>query len=200
MRHLFHLGAGCVPPLLGLILPRGALLWFLGIVASLFVTGDAARLLIPPFNRRLMALFRPAGEAFKRGESAQPIGSTYYVAASYLTFRLFPRSIAIASLFFAAVGDAVAATVGERYGRTRIGNRSLEGSFAFLVSALLVGAILVLAGLRLNRAAVAVGALVATLAELAPIPVNDNLTVPLLSATAMAWPLRDRAGEQRLHS
>lgn len=197
IRHLFHLAAGSVPPLLGLLLPRRAVLWFLGLVAALFVVADATRLLVPSVNRRLISLFRPAGEAFKSGEAMQPIGSTYLVVASFLAYRFFPPPIATASLFFGSVGDALAAIVGERYGRTRIGKRSLEGSAAFLASSLAVGSLLAVAGLPLKRATLLIGALVATLAELAPIPVNDNFTVPLLSASAMLWAAGAESVKQR---
>ncbi len=185
-RRLVHLIGGCIPPLLGLLLPREALLLFLGSVAALFVVGETLRLLVPAVNRWLMSLVSPAARAFKDREAARPIGTTFFVLGALLSFVIFPRDVAIAALFYSAVGDVAAATVGERFGRTRIGGKSLEGSAAFLGSALVVGAILVLAGLRLGWITVAVGALAAALVELLPSPlVDDNLTIPLVSGAAM---------------
>lgn len=185
-RHLYHLIAGCVPPTLGLVLARDWLLPFLGTVAAIFVLIESVRLISPPVNRRITSLFSGLAGSFKQAEAARPIGTTYYVVASFLVFLFFPRDIAATALFYAAVGDAVAAAIGERLGRAKLGTKSLEGTTAFFVSSLGVGAILILAGLQLTWAAVAVGALAAALVELAPIPVDDNLTVPIVAAGVMA--------------
>ncbi len=188
-RRLFHVIGGCVPPLLGLILEREWLLLFLGSVAAIFVVVEAIRILFPPLNRRLTSLFSGAARAFKEAESARPIGSTYFLVASFLVFLFFGRDVAVTALFFAAVGDAAAATIGERFGRTRLGNKSLEGTLAFFVSTLAVGGICLLAGLQLSWVAVVVGALVAALVELTPLPIDDNLTVPIVGAVAITLSL-----------
>ena len=189
-RHLFHLIAGCVAPLLGLALPRKALLPFFGAVALIFVSVETARLFYRPFNRWLASLFRPVSQAFKAGESVRPIGSTFFLVASFLNYLLFPRDIAVAALFFTAVGDAAAAMVGERYGRMRLGRKSIEGSVAFFASAAVVGAILIRFGLRLSKVSVALGAIVAALVELLSTSVDDNFTVPTASAAMMSYVLR----------
>jgi len=185
-RHVFHVVAGAIPPLLGFVLPREWLLVFLGVVAGIFVLAEVLRLTVEPVNRWLISLFSRASKEFKEHESRRPIGSTYFLVASFLTFLFFPRDVAIAALLFAAVGDAMAAAVGESFGRTRLGTRSLEGTAAFFFSALVIGLILIFAGLRLSFAAVAVGALVAALTELLSIPIDDNLTIPLVSAIPIA--------------
>ena len=186
-RRLVHLVGGCIPALLGLLLPRKPLLLFLGSVAALFVVGESLRLLVPAVNRWLMSFVSPAAGSFKDREAARPIGTTFFVLGSFLSFLIFPRDVAVAALFYSAVGDAAAATVGERFGHIRIGNKSLEGSAGFLASSLAVGVILVVAGLPLGWLTVAVGALVAALVELLPSPlVDDNLTIPLASGAAMA--------------
>ena len=186
MRRLAHVVGGSIPPALGLILPRDALLLFLGAVAAIFIAVELARLFVEPFNRWLTSLFSPAAGAFKEAEAARPIGATYYVAGAFLSFLLFPRDAAVAALFFAAIGDVAAGVVGQRYGRTRLGRKSIEGTAGFLVAALAVGAILLLAGLRLTWAAVLVGALVAALTKLLPIPTALPISVPLLGAASVA--------------
>ena len=184
-RRLYHALGGCVLPMLALVLTREALLLFVGFVAAIFVLGEALRLSVPSLNRRLMSLFSGMSSSFKETEAAKPIGTTYLIVGSFLTFVLFPRDVAVTALFFAAVGDPAAAECGERFGRLRIGKKSVEGTVAFLVSSLLVGGILLWAGLQINWVAVVVGALLAALIELVPIPVNDNVAAPLVSAAAM---------------
>lgn len=188
-RRLFHAVGGSVLPLLALVLTRDALLWFVGSVAALFVTGEALRLLIPSLNRWLMSVFSGMSSSFKETEAARPIGTTYLLVGSFFTFLFFPRELAVAGLFFAAIGDPVAAECGEHFGRLRIGRKSFEGTMAFFVSSLVVGFVLIWSGLQLSWLAMGVGALVASLVELAPIPVNDNTTIPVVSAAAMTLAL-----------
>ena len=184
-RHLYHLAAGCILPFLALLLSREWLLLFVGTVTAIFVLLEALRFMVAPFNRWLISLFSGLSRGFKEREAVRPIGTTYFLVASLITFVFFPRDVAIAALFFAAVGDAMAAEFGERFGRRKLGRKSLEGTAAFFLSALGVGYILLWAGLQLSWAAVAAGALVAALVELLPIPLNDNLTVPVVSAAAI---------------
>ncbi len=184
-RRLYHALGGAVLPILGLVLSREALLVFTGSVAAIFVLVEAVRLLVPSVNQSLMSLFSGVSSSFKEREAVGPIGTTYFLVGSFLTFLLFPQNIAVLALFFTAVGDPAAAEVGERFGRLRLGKKSAEGAFAFFAVSLVVGLILLWAGLRTSGAALAVGALVACLVEVAPIPINDNLTVPVASAAAM---------------
>ena len=81
-------------------------------------------------------------KGFKEAEAVRPIGTTYHLIGSFLTFLLFARDVAIAALFFAAVGDTAAAAFGERFGRRKLGRKSLEGTGVFFASALVVGYIL----------------------------------------------------------
>ncbi len=184
-RHLYHALGGIVLPILGLVLPHDSLLIFLGSVTALFVLVEALRLLAPPVNRWLQSAVSGVSSGFKASEAAQPIGTTYFLVGALLAYLLFSRDVAVAALFFAAIGDAAAAAIGERYGRTRVGGKSIEGTAAFFASSLLVGAILVGAGLHLTWPAVAAGAAVAALAELSPLPINDNLAIPVVSGLAM---------------
>ncbi|MCL5960688.1 MAG: hypothetical protein M1358_15530 [Chloroflexi bacterium] len=188
-RRLFHVLAGSIPPLLGFVLPREWLLLFLGGLAAIFVTIESLRILLPSLNASLMGFFSRASTAFKEREATRPIGSTYFLVAAFLVFLFFPRDVAIAALFYAAVGDPAAASVGERFGRRRLGEKSLEGTGAFFASVLIVGLILLLAGMRLNWLAVALGAAAGALAELVPVRLDDNLTIPIVVAVVMALAL-----------
>jgi dolichol kinase len=82
-------------------------------------------------------------------------------------------------------GDAAATLVGVKWGRIKLGQRSLEGSIAFFLICLIVGLGL-LRVLMLNLNIVLIGALAAALIELLPLPFDDNLTVPIFSALVMS--------------
>src|SRR4030042_264996 len=77
--------------------------------------------------------------------------------------------------------SGMAALVGRGIGRIRIFRKTLEGSLAFLVSSLLI----VWVYPDLNRFWGSLAALCATLIELLPIQVDDNLTIPLVAGALM---------------
>jgi dolichol kinase len=90
------------------------------------------------------------------------------------------------------IGDAAAALVGRRWGRTPWGDgsRTLEGTAAFLGAAGLTAALLHLllptAGYdALPWGAAALAVAVAAAAEALPRPLNDNLRVPLAAALVL---------------
>ncbi len=112
-------------------------------------------------------------------------GATYVTLSAALVVWLFPKMIAIAAFAILILADTAAALVGRKIGKVRIGAKTLEGSIAFLLFALLV----VFATPRLNPAVGLVIAVSATIAELYPIKlgnwsIDDNLSIPLVSATA----------------
>jgi dolichol kinase len=76
--------------------------------------------------------------------------------------------------------------VGERYGRTKIsGEKSLEGSLAFVAAAVLSGLLLNFTGIHLLHGLILAGSIIAAGVELLPLPVNDNLVIPVVSGGAM---------------
>jgi dolichol kinase len=122
---------------------------------------------------------------FARGrERHSLLGLTYFLVASTSVVLLFPMQVAIASLLFVVLGDAAAALIGRRWGHTRRWGKSIEGALGCLVVCFLAG-FWVLADWRISL----VGAAVAALVEFLPIPVDDNLRIPLASALAMHWML-----------
>ncbi len=112
------------------------------------------------------------------------------VLSSTLVFFIFDKEITALPLYFLAIGDPLAALVGRRDPRFRIFGKSLIGSLAFALSAPVIGY------------AVAVhpdippvwwtipDALIAAATEILPLPLDDNITIPMAGATAMtllAW-------------
>ena len=107
-------------------------------------------------------------------------GATYYIIGTFLCIVIFDKNIAIVSVFFIVLGDTAAALVGKAWGRIKlIGNKSLEGSAACFVVCALISLF------WLNPIIGIIGAFVATLAELLPLRIDDNLTVPIISGAVM---------------
>jgi Dolichol kinase len=132
-----------------------------------------------PRSRNLFRHF--FGELLRNHEDASLLGSTYLLIACLLSIHLFPKPIAVLALSFLIVGDTVAAIVGKSVGRIRIFGKTLEGSLACL--AICFGITLFLPEIPFHVAIV--GALVATLFELLPIPLDDNFRIPLSAGFAM---------------
>lgn len=181
-RRLFHMVAGSIFPLLALVLP-----WWIIILLAATGTGASIGLEISRRrSRRVNDWFtRWFSVLLKESESSQTLGSTYLLVATLLAFLLFDRNVAVLALLFLAVGDPLAALVGQRYGRARIRKKSVEGSLAFVAGAALVGWILIAGGLDVSLWVVMSGAAVAALVELLSLPPDDNITVPLVAGAVM---------------
>jgi dolichol kinase len=109
-------------------------------------------------------------------------GATFVTLSALLAVWLFPKMIAIASITVLVVADTAAALIGLKFGKHKLFTKTVEGSAAFFVSALLVVA------LTPNfNFIVGIGfALLATWVELYPLKIfgfeiDDNLTIPLIS-------------------
>jgi dolichol kinase len=149
------------------------------------VVGAMAIDVVRLHERRVRRFFRNfLGELLREHERFNLLGSTYLLLASLLAVELFPRPMAAAAIGFTVVGDAFAAIVGRAIGRTRFFGKSLEGALAGLAACLAWGSYLALSGF-LAWEVVLVGALVASLVELLPIPLDDNLGITLFSGYAM---------------
>jgi dolichol kinase len=136
-------------------------------------------------ERRVRTLFRGFfGELIREHEEFSLMGSTYLLIASLLAIEIFPRNIAAAAIGFTVVGDATAAMVGRRWGRRPFFNKTIEGAVGGLVGCLLWGAVLVLTG-SLGWPLALLGAVTASLVELLPIPLDDNLGMTLIAGYAM---------------
>ena len=112
-------------------------------------------------------------------------GATWITLAAFCLIAFFPKTIAVASFAMVSVSDTVAALVGKRYGLHRFGQKSIEGSLAFFVSAMLVVALipglLLPVGIVMAVAGTFVEALVL---KIAGFRIDDNFSVPLAGAIA----------------
>lgn len=169
-------------PLLAPFVPRSVVLLGLGAAALAFGVLDGLRLSSP----RIAVWLARRIPLFREEEQHRPTGSTYFIAASLLAFLIFDVEIAANALLLHAVGDPVAAAVGSRWGRHRWRGKSLEGSLACLAVAGAIGGLFQLTGLGLDLPLLALAALATTLYEFLPLPVDDNLRVPLLTAGTIA--------------
>ncbi|MCD6508160.1 hypothetical protein J7M22_16250 [Candidatus Poribacteria bacterium] len=149
----------------------------LSAVALVYFTSELLRFVYPPINRLLIMRF---SALLRKDEHQKVTGSGYYLIGALLSIILFSKVIAIVSMMFLIFGDFFAAVVGIKWGRTKlIRSKSLEGSSACFLSCLVISLPLLPPHVALT------GAFIATLAELLPLKINDNLLIPILSGLAM---------------
>jgi glycerol-3-phosphate acyltransferase PlsY len=186
-RKLYHLLGGVGLLSLYTILGRkDALSCYAGLFILILVI-DGARLLIPAWNRFVFTRF---GSFIRKNEEHRLTGTAPYVLGIGLSLYAYSLPVASAAICFLAFGDVAATAIGERFGKTKIGDKSLEGTFAFIVAAAISGFLLSLLGVHLPLWVMVLGVIVAAGVELMSLPVNDNLLIPLVSGGMMELALR----------
>ena len=156
-------------------LDREVMIIITGSLTGVAVALEIGRWRLPALNGWFQARF---AVLMKQSESSQVLGSTYMAAASLIVFLFFDKELAILALLYIAVGDPLAGVVGKRYGRVKIGSKSVEGTLAFAVGAGAVGCGMIAGGLDVPYWVALGGAGLGALVELFPSPLDDNLTVP----------------------
>lgn len=181
-RRIFHVAAGSTIPIAGIFLPESTLVVGLVILSAGGLGMEIARFKLQWLNQCLFRWFAPL---LKADEDRRITGATYMVIAGLIVFLLFDKAVAVAAMLFLSLGDPAAALVGRRMPGPRLFGKSPAGTAAFLVVSLLVVAVLVGSGRVPYHWALLAGAAVAALVELAPVPPDDNLTIPLAAGGAM---------------
>jgi glycerol-3-phosphate acyltransferase PlsY len=164
-----------------LLFERQIALMIIGCVALFFTVIDGVRLFHKGVN---ILILKNLPQAFKENETAKFSSMTIFLVSAYITFLIFNEAIAFAALSFVVFGDMFAKLFGLQYGKTTLFNKTLEGSVAFLSACIICGYILS-HYFYLPIFTWSVGCLAATVAEVVPIRIDDNFSVPILSALVM---------------
>lgn len=181
-RKAIHLASVAVP--LGVwMAPRG-------VAAAVLVGGAAVALLVELARRHLRpvryAFLRRTRTLLRTHERRGLAGATWMALAYAAAVLLFPRPVAVLAMLFNALGDAAAALVGKRWGRHRTAwGKSWEGFAAGVATNAGVALAVAWRAPELGLAPALAGALAAAAAEMAPLPLDDNLRVTLAGGAAI---------------
>ena len=148
-----------------------------------FLSLEFARFRLPNLRQwinRHLALF------IRREEDSRLMGASYFLIGSLITVAAFPREIASLAIVFLALGDPVATAVGRWRGRVRLWDKTVEGNLACLVVCLVAGGLTASILEKPQFVVAIVGAVFASLFQALPLPLNDNLTMPVGGALSMA--------------
>ncbi|MEO0294992.1 MAG: phosphatidate cytidylyltransferase, partial [candidate division WOR-3 bacterium] len=106
--------------------------------------------------------------------------------SAFLLALFFPKKVAIISLLFLSISDNLASIVGKLFGKTKLfKNKTLEGFLAFLI----VSFIITLFFQELSIKKKIIISLFASFVELFSGTIDDNFTVPLLTAILLYYVL-----------
>lgn len=179
--------------MLALVIPLG--MWGLGMPTALYVLGGCATLavaadIVRAYSRSFNDWIRWIFGALMRKEELPERrnrvilnGATCVLVGALLLAVIFPLRVAVPVLTMTMLADAAAALVGRRLGRHSWGGLSatMEGSAAFVATGLAVMALFPTLAFWPAAASVVVAAVV----EALPLPVNDNIRVPLSAAAVL---------------
>ena len=179
-RKLIHLGNSVIP--IGyyfFIHDRMLMVWILFSMSLCFVTIDYFRSRIDWIQKWFKLFFSPMLR--KHELEGKLTGASWVLIGGTISVFLFEKDIAVLALLFMSVGDSVAALIGLRYGKIKIGEKSLEGFAGGLISCIFVS-IFFPSITWINRIS---GSLSASLIELSTIPMDDNFKIPIISGGVM---------------
>jgi dolichol kinase len=163
-----------------------AALYVLGPAALLAVAADVTRAFSSAFNAVIRSIFG----ALMRAEELPAVrtgvrfnGATCVLVGAALMVLVFPLRVAVPVLIMSMLADAAAALVGRRWGHHPWGSLSatVEGTAAFVAVGL--GVMTLVPSIPWGPAVAGVG--IAALVEALPLPINDNIRVPVAAALAV---------------
>lgn len=178
-RRVMHATNGILVAVALMVLPIPRA-WAVGLLATaLLAQGaiDVVRLRFPAVNA---AFFRAFRHLASPREASGPASSTWYTLGVLVAVALFPREAAVSGILVLGLADPAASYVGRRWGRRPFLGATLEGSGVFMAVAF---AVMVP---RHDPLLAAAAAAAATLAERLSWPLDDNVTLPVVTAAVLA--------------
>jgi len=111
-------------------------------------------------------------------ESQKLTGASFVFLGAIITYVIFDQKAAGIALIVMSFADAMAAIIGVGFGQTNLLNKSLEGTFAFFITTLVILFIF-----KIPLIVAFIVSIVATITELIVIPkINDNISIPFIVA------------------
>ena len=180
-RKSLHLITNSIIPIVYYFLdiPQMLMSELLGLAAIMFIIIDLGR----TRNIWIAKVFQKFFNRMMRSHEldGKLTGASYLLIGSFITVMLFPRGIAVLALLFATFGDTFAALIGKKFGRIKIGSKTLEGFLAGFAVCLLISFLVP----DVPNIIKYFGAFSAMFIELMPIRIDDNLRIPLFSGLVM---------------
>jgi len=181
VRKLIHLFSLSIPIIYYFISRREGII-ILSVMTFISLLAEALRYYAPSFNIFFTSVF---GFLLRKHEVDSKrknlTGATYVFISALICIIIFPKLIFITAFSILIISDIMAALIGRRYGKHKFLAKSLEGTLAFFVSAILVVFLTPkFLGLPEEYVIAIIAAAVGAIAENISFGfADDNLSVPL---------------------
>ena len=183
-RKLFH-GCSIIFPLMYLFIPRMYISIFLLMLLILTIYIDFSRHLRLDIRSFVDKFFGRLIRASEAHGTFKLSGASFMMAGFFITAVLFPKTLTITSWLILIISDPLATLVGIKIGKQTQTGKSIEGSVAFLGSAILIGIVCyIFIGYHTSFFIIIISCICTTLVEYYSklINIDDNLLIPLTYA------------------
>jgi dolichol kinase len=185
-RGLVHIAAGLFIAAVASVASRPLMILLLGLLTGVFIVVDLIRLRWKQLNLFYTMMF---GMFMREYEIKRVTGASFLLLGSLVSMVLYGNEITVLAVSFLAIGDPLAHFAEDRWGKTRIGRKTLQGGIACFIGCAIIGLLWYSNARDVSLAVVFTGAVAASITHLLPVDIDDNLTIPVLSGGAM-WLLR----------
>lgn len=189
VRKAIHLSSLSIP-IAYYYIPRTTAIAILIPLCAFSIFIDVGRFYIPAIQRVVSSIFDKILRPHER-RAGLLSGATYVFVSALVCVIVFPKIITVTAFSILIVSDGASALFGRAFGRHKFFDKSLEGSFAFVLSAWLVVLIAPKAGpMPMEFFIGAIAAIVGAVAEAASVSLrlDDNFSVPVSIGLTM-WGL-----------
>ena len=177
-RKSIHLATSAIPVAYYFVLTREQILFLSVFLTVGFFTADILRMKFALAQKYFIRIF---SSLLRESEQLRRFtGASFLFLGITITLAAFPKEIAIPSILLVTIADSLAALGGKWYGRHEFFNKTLEGTLTFIGTGCLLVAYFWGWSILVLLVVIPV-AVVELLGE----KVNDNLTIPVISALLM---------------
>jgi len=137
-------------------------------------------------NSKLSQIFSNCFEFMMRDNEKKGdlTGATWVFVGALFTILLVPDPYNIISLLFLSFGDTFAAIIGKKFPLIRLGKKTLSGSIAGFFACIAIGLVI---DISITYEIIILGAFMAMFIEMLPLPLNDNVSIPIFSGLSMHY-------------
>lgn len=180
LREAVHLGGFSVPFVCTFLFDRYLVVLLISAVTLLYIASELARMQSINFPVFSFITLKAAGKSEALEFVTSPI---FYALGIILSLLLFPTPIGYISIATLTLGDGCATIFGKIYGRRVFPfnkGKKVEGTFSGLFFAFLGSLFFI------DPVTAFIAAAIGMIAESLPLPINDNLVIPLTSGIALS--------------
>lgn len=183
-RKTFHI-CSLILPLLYLPLPKSYMIAILLLLTLIVLFLDTSRHYSYKIQELTNKIFTKLMREEEKNGSFKLSGSSYMFFGFFLSALFFSKGLAITSWLVLIISDALAALVGTKIGTPLSNGKTIAGSVAFMVSAVLISILCYFfIGYDTNFFIILLSCLISTICEFfsKQISINDNFLIPLIYA------------------